>query len=116
MGRMTRIERDTIGTGVTGFRDAEAIRTRSSPPRTLDGRLRSSAGLAKASFRIRRGVGEGPGVLVLRVEDDLVGGSTFDDAALAHHQDVVGEVPGRGQIVGDVEDAEVLLTLQRGEQ
>ena len=56
------------------------------------------------------------GVRVLRVEDDVVGRAALDDDALVEHHDLVAEVPGGGEVVGDVEHAEVLLALQVGEQ
>src|SRR5882757_2512030 len=85
---------------------------RSTNPATMSagcgGRTRaaSAAQLVDPPFRVGRGRGEGLGVLVPRAQDDLVGRPALDDPAPVHHQDVVGEVPGGGQVVGDVEDAE----------
>ena len=46
----------------------------------------------------------------------MTSSAALDHPAVQQDQDLVREVPGGGQVVGDVKDAEVLLPLQGGEQ
>ena len=67
-------------------------------------------------LRVRGGGEQHLGVLLLRVEDHVVGGTVLDDVAMVHHHDLVGEVACGRQIMGDVQHADVLLLLDAGEQ
>ena len=49
---------------------------------------------------------EALGVGLLRVEEDLRGRAAFDDLALEHHDDVVGNVLDHANVVGDEEVSE----------
>jgi hypothetical protein len=60
----------------------------------------------------RRRCGEQLGVGVRRVQDDLVARPALDDFAFVHDHDVRREVPGRGQVMGDVEHPELSLVLE----
>ncbi|MCY1306514.1 hypothetical protein D9M70_563780 [compost metagenome] len=51
-----------------------------------------------------------------RIVDDLAGISPFDDLAGIHHRDILGDVAGGRDVVGDVEQAEVHLALHFAEQ
>src|SRR6202000_2872683 len=66
--------------------------------------------------RVRRGFDQRLGVLVHGRRADRFGGSALDDLALVHHQDLVGEIAGRSDVVGDVEDRESQARAQLGDQ
>src|SRR5690606_40693635 len=51
-------------------------------------------------------------LVVVRVEDDRVGGAAFDDAPAVEDHDLVGEVARGGEVVGDVEDGQAVLALE----
>ncbi len=59
-----------------------------------------------ARVALRHDRDEGLRVRVLRVRDDLARRPFLDDPAQVHDRDPVREVSGRGEIVGDHEDAE----------
>ena len=56
------------------------------------------------------------GVRVLRLVGDQVRRPGLDDLAGVHHRDRVREIPGRRDVVGDVEDREPLGVAQVGQQ
>ena len=60
-----------------------------------------------------RGVEQGAGIGLLRMGQHLGGRALFDDAAVLHHSDIVADLRGDAQIVGDEQqrDAEPLLDL-----
>src|SRR5699024_10942637 len=79
----------------------------------------AAAGLSEeagAAARFGGGHQQLLGEVRLRVQYHLVGRAALDHLAAVHHQDLVGEVAGGGEVVGDVEHREVLLALQAGEQ
>ena len=51
------------------------------------------------------------GVGMLRVSHKIAGPGSFDNLAPVHDQDPVGEVPHRREVVGDVDDPQVVLLL-----
>jgi len=59
---------------------------------------------------------ERPAVGVLGVLDELAGRCHFHDATRVHDRDAVGEVACAGQVVGDVQECQLLLGLQVLEQ
>ena len=63
--------------------------------------------LARVALRHHRD--EGLRVRMLGVADDLPGRAVLDDPAQVHDGDPVGEMGGRGQVVGDHQDAHPLL-------
>ena len=60
-------------------------------------------------------LGEGGDVVVLRPQQDVLGGADLDDAAVAHDGDAVAQAHGLVQVVGDEDDRllELLLEFQQ---
>src|SRR5687768_17240840 len=56
------------------------------------------------------------GILVLRVMEHFACWAGFDDLALIHHRDAVGEVVDDAKIVGDEDQGKVEVLLQLLEQ
>src|SRR5689334_7788584 len=69
--------------------------------------LPSNPELAPERVWVGRRGDQQPRVLVAWSLRYLLGRSALDDLALVHDQDLVGEVPSRGDVVRDVEDREV---------
>src|SRR5262245_14584022 len=57
--------------------------------------------LAEFPVAARRGGEQRLGVVVLGRAEHLLGGAVLDDAALAHDRDVVADLRGDAQVVGD---------------
>lgn len=53
---------------------------------------------------------------MLRIFDDLAGGSGFDDAAGVHDDDAIAEVGDHAQVVADEDHSGALLVGHRVEQ
>ena len=67
-------------------------------------------------LQARDGVDEGAGVVGLGVGEYLVGGARFDDAAVLHDHDAVGEVFHHAKVVGDEEVGEMVVAFEVVEQ
>ena len=78
------------------------------------GRYRTE--LAMPCPQVRNRVQEFFGVGVLRVEEDLLCRTAFDDVALEHHCDSIGHVRHDTHVVGDEQDSGVQFFLQRSQQ
>ena len=72
--------------------------------------------LAMPCPQVRNRVQEFFGVGMLRVEEDLLRRTAFDDVALEHHGDPVGHVRHDAHVVGDEQDSGVQFLLQRPQQ
>src|SRR5215207_1462383 len=73
---------------------------------------------AKAVRRIGLGYrgDEGPGVGMNRLVDDLPRRAALNDRAQVHDRDAIREVPGRCDVMRDVEEGDATLLLQTVEQ
>src|SRR3954470_2483386 len=63
--------------------------------------------LAEFPVAARRRREQRLGVVVLGRAEHLLGRAVFDDAALAHHRDVVADLRGDAQVVGDEKHGEI---------
>src|SRR5437764_7797362 len=63
--------------------------------------------LAEFPVPAGRGGEQRLGVVVLGRAEDLLGRAVFDDPALAHHRDVIADLSGDPQVVGDEQHREI---------
>ena len=115
-------ERRHLGLAQLGREGAARVEPASG--RRRDEARRLAAGAARAGRQVI-GVGrrrdEQLGVRMLRVLRDGLGIARLDDPARVHHHRAVGEIPGRRDVMGDVEDgdaepvAEVAQQIQDAE-
>lgn len=83
-------------------------------PMRLDQRL--GAFRHRIGHTRRRGAQQLFRVIMLRIAENLLGGTGLDDLAILHHADPVGNPPHHAQIMGDEEKSHVLLALQLRQQ
>src|SRR5215216_980941 len=69
---------------------------------------------AETVRRVRLGYrgDQGAGVRMNRLVNDLSRRTCLDDRAQVHDRDAIGEVPGRGNVMRDVEKGDAALLLQ----
>ena len=72
--------------------------------------------LAVTLSEVRHGGQQGLGVGMLRVGEDLEGGTGLDDHTVLHHGDVVGEVRDDTHVMGDQQDRAVQPVAQGAQQ